>query len=203
MKVVIYARVSTDKQTHDSQLDELRRYCSTRNWDIDAVVTDTISGSKFDRAGLDEVMRMVRKGKIDAVVVYKLDRLGRSLPHLAQIIHEMTGNGVALVVPSQGIDTSNSNPAAKLQLHVLCAVAEFEREIIRERVNAGLASAKARGVRLGRRPKLHRDMEAVRVLRNGGRSIREIADELSLAPSSVFKIIQDNKILTKSNNMVA
>ena len=95
-------------------------------------------------------MAAVRLGKVERVIIFKLDRLGRSLPHLALILEELQRYAVALIVASQGIDTSNSNPVGRLQLNVLMAVAEFEREIIRERVNAGLAAAKARGVRLGR-----------------------------------------------------
>jgi DNA invertase Pin-like site-specific DNA recombinase len=91
-------------------------------------------------------MRLVRRGKVDVIVCFKLDRLGRSLAHLAQLIAEFRTNRAAFVCTSQGIDTSTSNPAAQLQLNILCAVAEFEREIIRERVNAGLKAARARGL---------------------------------------------------------
>ena len=93
-KVIIYARVSTDKQTHDSQLCELRDYCKRRGWQDVREIVDTISGSKLSRAGLDDLMTMVRTGKVDIVVCYKLDRLGRSLAHLAQIIGELTANKV-------------------------------------------------------------------------------------------------------------
>jgi DNA invertase Pin-like site-specific DNA recombinase len=103
--------------------------------------SDTSSGAKFSRDGLDALMREVRKGRIDAVVAYKLDRLRRSLPHLAQLVGEMTAHRVALVIPAQGIDTSASNPASQLQLNILMSVAEFEREIIRERNNSGLRAA--------------------------------------------------------------
>src|ERR1022692_2082179 len=97
-------------------------------------------------------MAAVRAGKVERIVVFKLDRLGRSLPHLALILDELQRNGVALIATSQGIDTSISNPVGRLQLNVLMAVAVFEKELIRERVNAGLAAARARGVKLGRRP---------------------------------------------------
>src|SRR5437762_8314219 len=90
-------------------------------------------------------MREVRKGRVDTIVAYKLDRLGRSLAHLAQLIGEMTTHHVALLIPAQGIDTSAANPASQLQLNILMAVAEFEREIIRERVNSGLRAARVRG----------------------------------------------------------
>src|SRR5690349_3624511 len=95
-------------------------------------------------------MQDMRAGNVERLVVYKLDRLGRSLTHLALILDEMNRMKVPLIASSQGIDTSNDNPAGRLQLAVLMAVAEFERGIIRERVNAGLAAAKSRGVRLGR-----------------------------------------------------
>ena len=149
MRVAIYTRVSTDKQTHDSQLGELREYCARRNWSKIAHYSDVVSGAKFTRQGLDRLMGDVRRGRVDTIVCFKLDRLGRSLAHLAQVVAELTAHGVALVCTSQGIDTSQDNPAGRLQLGVLMAVAEFEREIIRERVNAGLRAAKARGKSVG------------------------------------------------------
>ena len=90
-------------------------------------------------------MSLIRRGKVDVVVCFKLDRLGRSLSHLAQLIDEFSAHKVALVVPGQGIDTSQDNPAGKLQLHILCAMAEFERSLIHERVHAGLRAAKREG----------------------------------------------------------
>ena len=85
MKAAIYARVSTDKQTHDSQLNELREYCARRNWTHVAEYCDTISGSKFSREALDRLMADVRRSRVDVVICFKLDRLGRSPPHLAQM----------------------------------------------------------------------------------------------------------------------
>jgi DNA invertase Pin-like site-specific DNA recombinase len=98
---------------------------------------DKASGTRFSREGLDAMMAEVRKNRIDVIAVYKLDRLGRSLQHLAQLIGEFESHGTALVATSQGIDTSESNPAGRLQMHVLAAVVEFERSVIRERINAG------------------------------------------------------------------
>src|ERR1700731_2852568 len=102
MKIALYLRVSTDRQTTDSQAVELREYCSRRGWTNVKEYSDTSSGSKFSRLGLDALMRDVRRGSLHAIVVYKLDRLGRSLPHLAQLIGEMNAHRVALVVPQQG-----------------------------------------------------------------------------------------------------
>ena len=189
VRVVIYARVSTDRQSHDSQLTELKGYCGRRGWKDAEVITDIVSGTKSSREGLDRLMGAVRRGKVDVVVCFKLDRLGRSLSHLAALIDEFTTHNVALVVPGQGIDTSAENPAAKLQLNILCAVAEFERSIIVERVNAGLAAAKAKGVRLGRPPTLENHRAEVARLRTEGLTGRAIAKELGIPPSSAFKLI--------------
>jgi DNA invertase Pin-like site-specific DNA recombinase len=108
----------------------LRNYCQRRGWSDVAEYEDTITGSKFTRRGVDALFTDVRKGKVARIVVYKLDRLGRSLAHLAQLIAELSANGTALVCTSQGIDTSDSNPAGRLQLGVLMAVAEFERRAL-------------------------------------------------------------------------
>src|SRR3977135_64752 len=123
IKIALSLRVSTDRQTTDSQAVELREYCARRGWTNVTEYSDTSSGAKFSRQGLDTLMRSVRRHRIDAVVAYKLDRLGRSLPHLAQMIGEMTAHRVAVIIPAQGIDTSASNPASQLQLNILMAVA--------------------------------------------------------------------------------
>jgi DNA invertase Pin-like site-specific DNA recombinase len=190
MKAAIYARVSTDKQTHDSQLNELREYCARRNWTNVTEFCDTISGSKFSREGLDRLMTDVRRSKVDVVICFKLDRLGRSLPHLAQIVGELTSHRVALVCPSQGIDTSGLNPASQLQLNILMAIAEFERSIIQERVSAGLRAAKANGVRLGRPTTLARHEQAVGLLVAEGVGVREIARRLKLPVASAHKLVK-------------
>jgi DNA invertase Pin-like site-specific DNA recombinase len=190
MKAAIYARVSTDKQTHDSQLNELREYCQRRNWPNVTEYCDTISGSKFSREGLDRLMADVRRGKLDVIICFKLDRLGRSLPHLAQIVGELTSHRVALVCPSQGIDTSGLNPASQLQLNILMAIAEFERSIIQERVTSGLRAAKAKGVRLGRPATLDKHEGAVRELVAKGIGVRQIGKMLNLPVSSTGKLVR-------------
>ena len=132
MNTIVYLRVSTGDQSTDSQEHELRAYCERRGWSDLQIYSDQISGAKFNRPGLDTLMAAVRAGKVERVVVFKLDRLGRSLPHLALILDELQRHRVALIATTQGIDTSHSNPVGRLQLGVLMAVAEFEREIIRE-----------------------------------------------------------------------
>src|SRR6266576_1041158 len=150
MHTAIYVRVSTGNQRTDSQEQELKRYCRQRGWKNPVLYVDKISGAKTSRPELSRLMEDIRGGRIRRLVGYKLDRLGRSLTHLALILDEINRLKVPLIASSQGIDTSEENPAGNLQLGVLMAVAEFEREIIRERVNAGLAAAMKRGVKLGR-----------------------------------------------------
>jgi len=190
-RVAIYTRVSTEKQSQDSQLAELHEYCERRGWGAGTEFSDVVSGAKFTRRGLDEMMGLVRRGKLETIVCFKLDRLGRSLAHLAQIVGELNSNNVSLICTSQGIDTTDDNPAGRLQLGVLMAVAEFERSIIRERVNAGLKAAKARGVKLGRKPTLMKHKQAVADLVAEGKGVREIARKLTLPVSSVAKITKE------------
>lgn len=190
MRVAIYSRVSTDKQTHDSQLLELRAYCERRRWPNPSEFIDQISGSKFTRQGLDKLLTEARRGRLNVIVCFKLDRLGRSLAHLAQIVGELTNHGVALICTSQGIDTSENNPVGRLQLGVLMAVAEFERSIIQERVMAGLRAAKARGVKLGRPDKLSAHQGAVSQLMDMGVGVRGIARELKLPIASAYKVVR-------------
>jgi len=193
-RIAVYGRVSTDAQNHASQLREVRAYLR-RRWPRGQVVEylDKASGSRFSREGLDAMMAEVRKDRIDIVAVYKLDRLGRSLQHLAQLIGELESHRTALIATSQGIDTSESNPAGRLQMHVLAAVAEFERSVIVERINAGLAAARDRGAKLGRPRTLDRHLHAVRKLSRRGLSGRKIAARLNIPVGSIHYLIKKTK----------
>jgi DNA invertase Pin-like site-specific DNA recombinase len=189
--IAVYGRVSTDAQNHASQLRDIRAYVR-RRWPRAEVIEylDKASGTRFSREGLDAMMDEVRKGRIGVVAVYKIDRLGRSLQHLAQLIGELETHGTALVASSQAIDTSESNPAGRLQMHVLAAVAEFERSVIVERINAGLAAARERGAKLGRPRTLDQHVIAVAKLRKRGMSGRKIAAELNIPSGSVFALLK-------------
>ena len=189
----IYIRVSTADQRTDSQQVELEQFCRLRGYTNQRVFIERESGAKVTRPQLDALMALVRSGKVDRVVVYKLDRLGRSLTHLALIISELERLGVPLICVSQGIDTSNDNPAGKLQLGVLMAVAEFERSLIRERVNAGLRAARSRGVKLGRPSTLAGRRAEILQLKAEGVGLRETARRLGLPASSVAKVLRDAK----------
>lgn len=202
-RIAIYGRVSTDAQTHDSQLREVRAYVR-RRWPKGKITEylDKASGAKCSREGLDSLMAEVRKGRVDVIAVYKLDRLGRSLQHLAQLLGEFATHRTALVATSQGIDTSESNPAGRLQMHVLAAVAEFERDVIRDRVKAGIAAAQERGTTnsgkpwtIGRPRTLDKHRRAVAKLMKKGLSGRQIAAKLSISPGSVFAVMGSAKPL--------
>ena len=189
MNTAVYIRVSTEAQRTDSQEQEVRRYCEQRGWANVAFYVDRISGAKSSRPELDRLMHNMRAGKIERLVVYKLDRLGRSLTHLALILDELNRLQIPLIASSQGIDTSADSPVGRLQLGVLMAVAEFERGIIKERVNAGLAAAKARGVQLGRPGTIKARAAQVSKLKAAGLGLRAIARELKMPPSSVHKAL--------------
>src|SRR5438874_11291387 len=188
-RIIIYGRVSTADQCHDSQLVKVQDYC-TKRWPraTAVVICDTASGAKTSRVGLDSLMHLVRRNKVDVVACFKLDRLGRSLPHLAQIISELDQNNVAIVATSQGIDTNHDSPAGRLQMHVLMAVAEFERTLIVERVRAGQAAARAKGVKFGRPSTLYQHKETVMELIRKGVSCRQIASEKDIPLGSVFRL---------------
>jgi DNA invertase Pin-like site-specific DNA recombinase len=147
-RVAIYARVSTFDQEPENQLAELRQYVLARGWTSIEYVDRGISGSKDSRPALDQLVADARRRKFDVLLCWRLDRLGRNLRHLVVLLEDLRDVGVAFVSLNEGIDATT--PAGKLQLHVLAALAEFERERIRERVYAGLARARAQGTRLGR-----------------------------------------------------
>ena len=148
MRAALYARVSTQDQEPENQLAELRRYAAARGWETAEYVDHGVSGSEDRRKALDALVGDVRRRRVDVVACWRLDRLGRGLRHLVALLDEFHSLGVAFVSLNEGIDCTT--PAGRLQLHILAALAEFERARIAERVRAGLARAKANGTRLGR-----------------------------------------------------
>lgn len=148
MRAALYARVSTFDQQPENQLEELRRYASARGWDVKEYVDHGVSGAKTTRPALDAMMADAKRRRFDVLVCWRLDRLGRNLKHLVTMLDEVQALGIAFVSLHEGIDATT--PAGRLQLHILAAIAEFERGRIQERVMAGLARARAQGVRLGR-----------------------------------------------------
>lgn len=185
----IYMRISTQAQDFQSQERELLAYCERHNWGPPAVFKDIASGAA-SRPQLDQLTQEIRAGRIHTVVVYKLDRLGRSLIHLALLLDEWTRLGVHLVATSQGIDASASTPMGKFQLNVLMAVAEFERGLIQERTIAGLEAAKAKGVQLGRPPEHEGQLDQIRDLLKEKCGVREISRRLGIPLSTTHRLVK-------------
>jgi len=183
MRAALYARVSTTDQTCENQLQELRRYCEARKWPVHREYIDEgVSGSKDRRPALDQLVKDATRRRFDVLVVWRLDRLGRNLKHLIVLIDELTALGIAFVSLSEGIDATT--PAGRLQLHVLAAIAEFERARIQERVRAGLARARSQGVRLGR-PKAIVPAERLAPVR--GLSMKAAAAALGVSKSTAHR----------------
>jgi len=190
-RAALYARVSTTDQHPDAQIDPLREYAEARGFEIaDEFIDHGVSGAKGSRPALDEMMTSARRRDIDVIVIAKLDRLARSVQHLVELSGELQALGVDLVVRDQQIDTST--PTGKLTFHVLAALAEFERDLIRERINAGLDLARKRGKKFGR-PLATDGKQRARImrLRNSGHSIRAIAEQVGVGRGTVHRLISE------------
>ena len=180
MRAALYARVSTLDQEPENQATELRTYAAARGWEVVEYTDRGISGSTDRRPALDRLVADAKRRKVDTVVVWRLDRLGRSLRHLVTLLDELHAIGVGFVSLGEGIDLQTR--AGRLQLHILAALAQFERERIAERVRAGLARAKANRRRLGQKPI---DIPAADLDRTAHLSVRRAAAELGV-PRSVL-----------------
>jgi DNA invertase Pin-like site-specific DNA recombinase len=186
MRVAIYARVSTTDQSCDLQLRELRQYVTHRGWVVADEYVDTgWSGASVSRPELDRLLQDARIRRVDVVVVWKLDRWGRSVAASVKSIQELISLGVRFIAITQNIDTDDSNPMARFLLHILAAFAELERQLIRERVTAGVHAAKARGKQLGRPKRIFRRDEAMR-LRAEGMTWRAIAKALDVPVATLI-----------------
>jgi DNA invertase Pin-like site-specific DNA recombinase len=178
-RVAIYSRVSTTGQTAENQLIALRAFASARGWTVTEFTDQAQSGAKERRPALDALLGAVRARKVDVVACVKLDRLARSVHHLVAMVRDFEVLGVDLIVLDQAIDTTT--PSGRLLFHVLAAISEFERDLIRDRVLAGLKRAKAQGKRLGR-PRVAVDIGRVVAMRADGKSVRAVARALKIAP---------------------
>jgi DNA invertase Pin-like site-specific DNA recombinase len=184
MRAALYARVSTTDQHVENQLQELRAYCERRGWTATEFVDHGVSGAKERRPALDDLLKSAKRRKFDVLVVWRLDRLGRNLRHLILLLDELHALGVAFVSLAEGIDATT--PAGRLQLHVLGAIAEFERARIQERVRAGLARARAHGTKLGRR---ERRIPADQLASVRGLSVREAARRLGVPRTTLQRAL--------------
>src|SRR5438876_11012402 len=189
-----YIRVSKQEQNEALQRDALKEaHC-------EKYFSDKMTGAKFERKGLEELLAFVRVG--DTVVIWKLDRLGRSLKDLIEILNLLKDRGVDFISLTEQIDTTT--PGGKLIFHLMGALAEFERDLIRERTNAGLAAARARG-RVGGRPrKLATSGKvalALRLVEDSKHSIDDICSTLGISRSTLYRYVREAKKASRSSDL--
>ncbi len=181
-RAALYVRVSKDEQHHEQQLHELHAVAQQRGWVVTEYVDHGESGAKDVRPALQRLQRDCAAGKVDLIAVVRLDRLGRSLRHLVDLVARLDAWSVQLVSLHEAIDTTT--PAGRLTLHIFGALAEFERELIRERTRAGVARARRQGKRLGRPRRIVATELAQRRL-DAGESLRSVARDLGIGPSTL------------------
>jgi DNA invertase Pin-like site-specific DNA recombinase len=194
MKIAVYARVSTDGQSVNAQLAELRDVAERRGWKIVQEFVDSgISGAKGrdQRPALDAMLKAATRGDFDTVAAWSVDRLGRSLQHLVMGLGDLQAAGVGLYLHKQGLDTST--PSGRAMFGMLGVFAEFEREMIGERVRAGIKNAKSKGTKTGKpfgRPRVSRDIEnKVAELRAKDWGVNRIAKTLGIGSGTVRRIV--------------
>lgn len=187
-RAALYARVSTSGQEPANQLVSLRCFADARGWVSTEFVDHGVSGAKERRPALDAMMTAVRSRKVDVVVSTKLDRLARSTRHLVMLAAELEALSVDLVVLDQALDTST--PAGRLLFNVLASIAEFERDLIRDRVIAGIRRARSQGRRFGRPRQHHVDVGRARTLLAAGASLRGVARALGVHPTAVSRALR-------------
>jgi DNA invertase Pin-like site-specific DNA recombinase len=170
------------------QIRELKEYCKRRGWDVEGEYVDAgVSGAKEHRPQLDMLLAVCRKRRVDAVVVYRYDRFARSLRQLVNALEEFRSLGIEFISLHEGVDTSTPN--GRLVFGIFASIAEFERELIRDRVKSGIAAAKSRGKRLGR-PRVNVDAARIAALRASGLSWPKIAAELGVSVGTVYQVAQ-------------
>jgi|SRR5437899_3329065 len=184
-RVAIYARVSTTNHGQDAgmQTREMGQFAEARGWQLaDEYIDNGVSGSTDSRPELNRLMADAKRRRFDVVLVWKLDRFGRSLRHLVNALAEFESLGIAFVSLSDNLDLSTAS--GRLMFNIIGAMAEFERELIRERVKAGMKNARAKGTRIGR-PRANVDAAQIARLRASGASLRTIAAQLGVSVGTV------------------
>ena len=184
-RVAIYYRVSTTDQDPQMQIDELREYAKSRRFKVVGEYRDEASGRNNSRRHLEEMLKQVRKRKVDVVLVWKYDRFARSTQHLVNTLEEFKSLGVDFISYTQQIDTTTS--MGKFFFTIMAGIAEFESDIISERVRSGMAAAKRKGKHVGRPHTKRTLISRAKVLRKSGKSIRQVAKELRISAATVQK----------------
>ncbi len=191
MKVATYSRVSTQDQSVDMQRFDLQRYCEQRRFEVYREYCDHgVSGSKDHRPALNELMADARKRKFDVVLVWRFDRFARSVEHLIKALEKFGSLKIDFISLQEQFDTST--PIGQAMFTIIGVMAQLERDIIRERVKAGLERARANGVRLGR-PTAEAQSDQVKVLREQGLSLGDIADRLKCSRSTVRRRLSETQ----------
>jgi len=191
MKVALYTRVSTNDQSVEMQTSDLKRYCDQRGFEVYKEYCDQgISGVKDKRPGLDELMADARKRRFDAVLCWRFDRFARSTRHLINSLEEFRNLGIDFVSFQENIDTSS--PLGKAIFTIVSAISELERNIILERVRAGLKRARENGTILGRPKRLDLDVKELQRMRDKEKlSFRQIAKKVKACPATVYKSLKN------------
>jgi len=195
-KAVIYARVSTSDQSCERQIGELTSFSDRAGFEIVGVFKETASGTKSNRAARNQIMDLAQDRRIDAVLVTELSRWGRSTQDLLQTLEQLAGWNVSIVAMS-GMTFELSTPHGRMMATMLAGIAQFERDLLSERVKSGLAAAKTRGKKLGRqkgqRPKSDRLAPKVLEMIDEGRSYRWIARDLAISKNTVGDIVKRHR----------
>lgn len=188
MKIALYARVSTsDQQTIPMQLETMREYAEKRNLEVIKEVEEIASGANNERPKREEILKLAKKRKIDAIIVWKLDRWGRSLPDLVMTINELTALGVGFISITESLDLST--PVGKALAGMLAVFCEFERDILRERIKAGIQQARKNGKPHGRPKIAIKKANEVQILFIQGFNKSQIAKKLDISRTSVRRIL--------------
>ena len=190
MNCIGYCRVSTDKQTNDTQIDQIQKYAEIHKIEILGIYEDQISGAKATRPELDKLLQRIRKERIDIIITAYLSRLGRSQSHLIQILEEMNNKGIRFISINDGIDTGT--PTGRLLYGILSALAEHEGELIRERTQARLNRMKIQGIKLGRKIKFDPDTP------EGKARITRIRNLIRADPTISLRTLEDTTGIGKS-----
>jgi DNA invertase Pin-like site-specific DNA recombinase len=191
-RIALYARCSTDGQTTETQLHALRAYAEVRGFEVAGEYADHgVSGIRRERPALGTLLAHAKRGHFSMVAVQRLDRLGRSLHHLLDVLGELEALGVDLVGLDDAIDTRT--PAGRLFMQIRGAFAEYERTLNVERTRSGLASARRRGVRLGRPPTDRKTRERIVRLRESGRTVAEAATMAGVSPATAERVLRAHR----------
>lgn len=191
-RVAIYARVSTANQTVENQLQDLRAVAERNSWHVIAELSDSgISGTKGrdQRPAFDELLKRATRREFDLIMVWAIDRLGRSIQHLVSFMNDIQSLNVDLYVHQQAIDTTT--PTGRMTFSIFSALGEYERELMRERIMAGQRRARSQGVKIGRPSKMNDAVRtSVRLLRGNGMAIREISKRLEIGVGTVYSALE-------------